>query len=434
MIKWKFWLKYVLLAVILTLSIVLSQSSLLLAQSARKEAHLQQAEVLIQIGRKQLNQAQPTEALKSWQEAMKLYRQQNNSEGIAKSLIYQNFALQKLGLHSQACTTLLSALKLSDWICATTIVMQSPESIKEQIKTAIHQLNLTPVNLLGLQSLGEVLRLNDKLNESEAVLEEALLLTQKMLSDNISDIVLALGNTKQSIYKRARDEYKWIEEPLFRDTIVNLIPQKAQESLKTYQLLDNQASTPVGVKLQAQLNRLSLLLDFDEWLTNKPKLVDIHTKANKQIQPLVNLILQNHEAFSQLSVEQSIRARLKFANNLSKIQGESLQSVAIQYATSALETAKSINSQRLESKSLGTLGKLSPDKSQTYFQKALSLAQSINNVDIAYEWQQQLGDLYQKQGKTEAATQAYGTRSTAASKSFLSTISSLSLFCGMTRP
>ncbi|MBD6620642.1 CHAT domain-containing protein [Komarekiella sp. 'clone 1'] len=408
MIKWKPWLKYVLLGIILALSIVLSKSSLLLAQSAKKETPLQQAEVLIQTGRTQLNQDQPAEALKSWQEAMKLYRQLNNSEGITESLIYQNFALQKLGLHSQACTTLLSALKLGDWICAPTIVMQSSESIKEQVKTEVHKLNLTPLNLLGLQSLGEILRLNYKLNESEAVLEEALSLTQKIPSDNVSDIVLALGNTKQSIYQKARDEYKWIEEPLFRDTIVNLIPQKAQESLNNYQLLDNQASIPVGVKLQSQLNRLNLLLDFDEWLTDKPKLVDIHTKVNQQIQPLVNLILQNHEAFSHLSAEQSIRARLKFANNLSKIQGKSLQSVAIQYATSALETAKSINSQRLESKSLGTLGKLSPEKSQTYFEKALSLAQSINDVNIAYEWQQQLGNLYQRQGKSEAAIQAYG--------------------------
>jgi CHAT domain-containing protein len=406
MIKCKYWLKYVLLGIILALSIILSQLSPLLAQSAKKETHLQQAEVLIQTGKRQLNQDQSAEALKSWQEAMELYRQLNNSEGIEESLIYQNFALQKLGLYSQACTTLLSALNLGDWICAPTI-MQSSELIKKQIKTAIHHLNLTPVNLIGLQSLGEVLRLNDKLSESEVVLEEALLLTQQIPSDNANDIILSLGNTKQSIYKRARDEYKWIEEPLFRDTIVNLIPLKAQESLKTYQLLDNQVSTPIGVKLQAQLNRLSLLLDFDEWLTDKPKLVDIHTKANQQIQPLINLILQNHEAFSQLSAEQSIRARLKFANNLSKIQGKSLQSVAIQYTTSALETAKSINSQRLESKSLGTLGKLSQDKSQIYFEKALNLAQSINAYDIAYEWQQQLGDLYQKQSKSQAAILAY---------------------------
>jgi CHAT domain-containing protein len=405
-IKWKYWIKYALLGIILTFSIILSRSSLSLAQSTSKEIHLQQAEVLIRTGKKQLNQEQPREALKSWQEAMKLYRQQNNFEGIAKSLIYQNFALNKLGLHSQACTTLLEALKLGDWICAPPII-QSSESIKKQIKTAIHQINPTPVNLIGIQSLGEALRLNDKLSESEAVLEESLLIVQQTPSGNDSDIILSLGNTKQSIYKRARDEYKWIEEPLFRDTIVNLIPQKAQESLRTYQLLESKANSSVGVKLQAQLNRLSLLLDFDEWLIDKPQLVDAYTKVSQQIQPLVKLILQNPSAFAQLSDEQSIQARLKLANSLSKIPDKSLHSVAIQYTLSALETAKNISSKRLQSKSLGTLGKLNPEESQTYFKKALSLAQSINDVDLVYEWQQQLGDLYQKQGKTEAAIQAY---------------------------
>ncbi|MBE9037016.1 CHAT domain-containing protein [aff. Roholtiella sp. LEGE 12411] len=407
MIKWKLWLKYVFLGA-LTLSIVLSQSSLLLAQTAKKETNLQQAELLTQIGRKQLNQGQAAEALDSWQQATKIYRQIKDPEGISGSLINQNFALQKLGLHSQACKTLLSALKLKDWICDTT-QLEPTEHDKSQLTTAIHQLKLTTVNLLGLQSLGQVLRLIDKINESEIVLEETLLLAQKTSSQNvINDVLLLLGNAKQSIYERARDEYKWIEEPLFKETIVNFIPQKAQESLNIYQLLENKTSAPVTIKLQAQLNRLNLLIDFDKWLIDGSKSAGVQAKISQQIQPLANLILQNPSAFSQLSLEQSIQAKLKFATNLNNTQNKSLQSAAIQYATFALETAKNINSQELQSKSLGILGQLNPEKSQIYFEKALSLAQSINAYDIAYEWQQQLGNLYHRQGKSEAAIQAYG--------------------------
>ncbi|MDZ8066238.1 MAG: CHAT domain-containing protein [Nostoc sp. DedQUE08] len=406
MIKWKTWLKYIVLG-ILALSIVLSKSSLLSAQTAKKETNLQQAELLTQIGRKQLNQGQAAEAFESWQQATEIYRRIKDTEGISGSLINQSFALQKLSLHSQACKTLLEALKLKDLICEAT-PKEPTEYEKLKLTTAIHRLKLTPINLLGLQSLGQVLRLFDKLSESEIVLEKTLLLTQQTSSENISEILLLLGNTKQSIYKRLRDEYKWIEEPLFRETIVNLIPQKAQESLILYQLLENKANAPVTVKLQAQLNRLSLLLNFENWLIDSSKFADIHAKISQQIQPLANLILQNPSAFSQLSLEQSIQAKLKFANSLSKIQEKSLHSTAIQYATSALQTAKSINSQQLESKSLGALGKLNAEKSQTYFEKALNLAQSINAVDIAYEWQWQLGDLYQKQSKFQAAIQAYG--------------------------
>lgn len=406
MIKWRYCLKYALLG-ILALSIVLTRSSLLLAQSTKKETHIQQAELLIQVGRKQLNQGQAAEALDSWQQATKIYRQNKDAEGVSGSLINQNFALQKLGLHSQACETLLEALKVKNLNCNPTL-LEPTEYEKSQLTTAIHQLKLTPINLLGLQSMGQVLRLFGKLNESELVLEETLLFAKQTSSEKVSDILLSLGNTKQSIYQRARDEYKWVEEPIFRETIIDSIPQKAEESLKTYQLLVDRTSFSQGIKLQAQLNRLNLLLDFDEWLTDKPKLKDAHTKVSQQIQPLANLILQNPSAFSKLSPEQSIQAQLKFANILSKIQNKSLKSAAIQYATSALKTAKYINNKVLESKSLGALGKLNTEESQIYFKKALSLAQSINDVDLLYEWQQQLGNLYQKQGKTEAAIQAYG--------------------------
>ncbi|MBD2536550.1 CHAT domain-containing protein [Nostoc flagelliforme FACHB-838] len=406
MTKWRYCLKYALLG-ILTLSIVLTQSSLLLAQSTEKETHIQQAELLTQVGRKQLNQGQAAEALDSWQQATKIYHQIKDAEGVSGSLINQNFALQKLGLHSQACEKLVEALKLNNWNCNPTI-LELTEYEKSQLIAAIHQLKITPISLLGLQSMGQVLRLVGKLNESELILEKTLLFAKQTPSKEISDILLSLANTKQSIYQRARDEYKWIEEPVFRETIVDSIPQKAQESLNIYQLLVDRTSSPQEIKLQAQLNRLNLLLDFDEWLTDKPKLVNTRTKVNQQIQPLVDIILQNSSVFYQLSPEQSIQAQLKFAKSLSKTQNQSLQSVAVQYTTSALEIAKNINNQLLKSKSLGALGKLNPYESQTYFEEALSLAQSINHADVAYEWQQQLGNLFQKQGKSKRAIQAYG--------------------------
>ncbi|MCC5604606.1 hypothetical protein [Nostoc favosum] len=89
MIKWRYCLKSALLG-ILTLSIVLTQSSLLLAQSTEKETHIQQAELLTQVGRKQLNQGQAAEALDSWQQATKIYHQIKDTEGVSGSLINQN--------------------------------------------------------------------------------------------------------------------------------------------------------------------------------------------------------------------------------------------------------------------------------------------------------------------------------------------------------
>ncbi len=53
------------------------------------------------------------------------------------------------------------------------------------------------------------------------------------------------------------------------------------------------------------------------------------------------------------------------------------------------------------------MGKLQSQQTETYFLKALSIAQSVQSWDIAYQWQQQLGDLYQKQLKYDKALDAY---------------------------
>ncbi|PHM07791.1 hypothetical protein CK516_24800 [Nostoc sp. 'Peltigera malacea cyanobiont' DB3992] len=57
--------------------------------------------------------------------------------------------------------------------------------------------------------------------------------------------------------------------------------------------------------------------------------------------------------------------------------------------------------------SLGILGKLKAGQSEKYFAEALSLAQSIHAWDISYQWQQELGNLYNKQGKFKEAIKAY---------------------------
>lgn len=157
------------------------------------------------------------------------------------------------------------------------------------------------------------------------------------------------------------------------------------------------------------MNHLTLLISWEKWLSHQPNQANLHQKVNQQIRVLVNQIDENSSAFLELSPEPSIHARLNFANNISQIPDEQLKSVAIRYAKLALKMAETINSTRWLSYSFGTLGKLSTqtEQKQAYFQKALGFAQSIRASDIAYQWQQQLGLLYQKQGKTELAIQNY---------------------------
>ncbi|MBW4689900.1 MAG: CHAT domain-containing protein [Komarekiella atlantica HA4396-MV6] len=394
---------------VLGLSIIVIQSSSP-AQTVKKESQQNKAVSLSQRGHEQLALDQANEALKTWEESTKIYRQLKDQDGITESLINQNLALQALGLHKKACNTLLEALKLNAelGICDTT-PQQAIFSQRKQIIAAIEKQKSTSVNLLGLQNLGEVLRLLGKLNESSTVLEETLTLAKLASSEKVSGIYLSLGNIEQSIFQQLRDKYSWIEEPLFREQIAHTIPQKAQKSLGYYQLLEKTPNLSKSAKLQAQLNRLTLLISWGKWLNNQPEQANFHAQMHQQVRALVNQIDENSSAFSLLSPEPSIHARLNFANNLSQIPDEQLKLVAIRHTKLALQTAQSINSIRWLSYSFGTLGKLETqtEQKQAYFNKALGLAQSIRASDIAYQWQQQLGLIYQKQGKTELAIQNY---------------------------
>ncbi|MBC1225171.1 hypothetical protein GNF09_36000, partial [Nostoc sp. UCD120] len=386
---------------------------MILAREVNKQAQQHQAEVLNQRGQRQLDLGQAREALKSWQQATKLFEQIKDTEGITGTLINQNVALQALGLHLRACKIVVTALKFDAEICATSSD-QPADSTKRLLDAEIDKLNSIPVHLLGLQNLGNVLRQLGKLSESKLVLRKTLSIAQQLANFDNSAILLSLNNTEKSIYQQARNKYSWIEEPVFQKETVNFIQKKALELLSDYQSLINTPTAPIAIRLQAQLYRLSLLLDFEKWLiaesnTGNGQLTAIETQINQQIQPSVELILKNSSAFSDFPASQSIYTKLNFANSLNQIPDERLHSVAVQYAESALQTAKSTNEQRLMSYAFGTLGKLEKQRERSlhYLGQAMALAQSIQAWDIAYQWQHELGLQYYKQGKYDKAEKAY---------------------------
>ncbi|MDZ8264021.1 CHAT domain-containing protein [Nostoc sp. ChiQUE01b] len=388
---------------------------MILAEQVSKQAQQRQAEVLNHKGQRQLDLGQTAEAFETWQQATKLYEHLKDTEGITGTLINQNVALQAMGLHLRACKIVAKALKFDTEICSTSL-LEPANSTKRLLDAEINKLNPIPVHLLGLQNLGNVLRQLGKLSQSELVLRKTLSIAQQLDNFDISAISLSLNNTGKSLYQQARDKYSWIEEPVFQKETFNFIQKQALKLLNDYQSLINIPTAPIGIRLQAQLQRLSLLLDFQKWLTaesnsGNTQLAGIQTQINQQIQPSVDNILKNASAFSELPTSQSIYTKLNFANSLNQIPDEELYSVAVQYAESALQIAKSTNDERLMSNAFGALGKLEkkPERSLYYLEQAMTLAQSIQAFDIAYEWQHELGLEYYKQGNYDKALKAYST-------------------------
>ncbi len=380
------------------------------AETSQEVLH-QQAKSLTQAGQEHLNRGDTITALKDWQEATKIYRQINYQEGVAGSLINQSTALQQLGFNLKACSILLESLKLdTDWLC-NSLFTQAPSKPREALSVTINRLPPSRIDALGLQKLGDILWLIGKTDESELVLLKALDASKTIKSTpNIESVKLSLGNVQRAVFNQLRDRYPDIGDVALQESYLFSIQQKITSSAQYYEQLE-QPGTSRTIQVTARLNHLALLIDANNWLASqiklgKAQLADFHKQIQTQIHPLSLKIQQNRSDLVLLPDSESVLAQLNYATSLNHLADKSL---AIQYTEAALQLAQNLNSPRLQSNCFGILAELvqEQDKSQKYLQAALNLAESVQARDLAWQWQHQLGRLYQKQGDYDNAVQAY---------------------------
>ncbi len=343
----------------------IAQSLKLLNQeknTTRTQAYLDVlAKILNTQGRLQSAKGEWSEALKTWQKAASIYKQASNNTGIIGSLINQASSLQALGLSSQAETQL-----------------QNVEQILQQQQDS--ELKST-----GLQSLGKAHRRVGNLNKSQAVLQKSLAVAKDFkLSQAESSAMLELGNTERALANQAIAIGKKEDEN-----------KHNQAAIAFYQ----QAANSPALRLQAQLNLLSLLVEIGKWSEA--------AKLRSTIQQLI----------SQLPPSQtSIYAQLNFARSLTKLEtreeySTNLSSIA-QILATAVQQARSLKDRTAESYALGQLGELYEltnqwAQAQDLTQQALLLAEETQNPDVRYRWEWQLGRLWEKQGDIKKAIAAY---------------------------
>ncbi|MBD2472823.1 CHAT domain-containing protein [Nostoc sp. FACHB-145] len=393
----------------LGLSITVYQPFVIAGFAVPPEMQQSQAQYLIDKGNEQLNLGQAAEALDSFQKATKIYQKLNSDENIIGSLINQNIALQALGMYPRACRTLLQAISFvaQDWICET----QQPNDSTNHSLNIVEQY-LKPINLLALQNLGDVLRQLGKLAESKIVLQKTLAISQKLSNFDRHPIWLSLGITEQTSYNLLRHKYNEIQEPDFQEKLNDSIVEYALNSLKTFQQINAAKSASTSLKLQSQLNSLNILIDLSQWLkvavkSKNQQLIEIQAQIQPQLQSSIKTIIQNSALFNQLPINQSILFQINLANSLAQTSDERLHTAAIGFAQSALKLAKSINHKRMQSYSLGVLGRLQPEQAEDVWLQALSIAQSIQDLELTYQWQKELGNFYNKSKENKKAIQFY---------------------------
>ena len=331
----------------------------------------------------QLAQGKTNAALQSWENATDIYTQLNKPLLLLVSQTKQAQALQNLGLYRRAIPLLSKALNLPE------------NSNNEQLKTQLAEIAASPETVTALRILGDSLRVIGNFQTADMVLKRSLdYAKQLQLDDAIALTYLSLGN-KTRPQADANNNNKQGNKNL-----TNL-----QTSLNYYQQAG--LSTSPSIRVQAQLNQLSLLADKKLGLLKNEDYLNTVKTLQSQIKQEIAALPPTHT---------SIQARINLADTMMVMEEQiptatSYKEIA-QIVAASVQQAKELRNPRTLSYALGTLGKVYEktqqwEEARKLTEQALQLAQQTNAGDIAYIWQWQLGRVTKAQGNTESAIAAY---------------------------
>jgi tetratricopeptide (TPR) repeat protein len=349
-----------------------SGRSLAIAQSLDIQASLQ------------LARGQTNAALTTWKQATDIYQKEGKRDRALVSQTNQAQALQNMGLYRRAIETLDQALSLRS--------RENPEALK----TALQKVSASPETATALRTLGESLRVVGDFPQARLVLERGLAIASELkLKDTIALIQLSLGNTFRAQGFSA-------PKPEANDF---------QTALKYYQ---QAATQPGNLRVQAQLNQLSLVVDTQKLykentqISEETKRTEI-AKLMAEAEKLVPQIQKDIEALPPSRA--AIDARINLAQTMLQMKSDS-RSIANSLAI-AVQQAEALGDPRLQSYTLGSLGSVYEQTQQwkeaeKLTNRALEFAQQINAGDVSYRWQWQLGRILNAQGnRSKDAIMAY---------------------------
>lgn len=311
-------------------------------------------------GRLQWFRGQLEDALETWQKATVTYDQARDKTGIVIGLLNQAKALQALGFSVQTEEQLAKVYQL--------LQQQSDLELKAS----------------GLHNFGNALRQVGRFNESLKVLQESLNIDNSHSSTAKSSTLLDLGNTERALAEKA-----------FTIGKTDVAQKRIEVAMTFYQQAAIAATAPL-LKLQAQLNQLSLQVKTGQWST------------------AAELVAKIQSGLASLPPSRTaIYAQLNFAKSLTEFQKSSaLYTQTANILAAAIHQSRRLNDPTAESYALGQLGELYElterlFAAQVLTQQALLKAEEIQAADVRYRWEWQLGRLQKKQGNEQGAIAAY---------------------------
>ena len=356
-------------------------------------------------------------ALETWRQATEAYLAEGNEEGVKGTKVNQALARQTLGLYPEACRDLTEVLSLPPNLC------QSDFSLNDSnVKEALSKVEVSSVTQIGLRILGENFRLFGSPHEAEAVLLFAKDATWPDNLDEESRIILALGSAyglsaQEGLHTLSR---LGLADAQSAKETISTVKTKVQQAIDQFELA---AAKSAGSAVQAHLNILNLFADVNSKVNSLPSWMG----ANLDFPILQNAAeksysLSQGENFDNLPSNESIDARLSFANSLLTIlrtpnHSEIWNAIDLSTVNSVISKATALSKEAGNYRALSLAIGLSADLGE--YQKisflalerlrieALAIAQSIQADDISYEWSYKLAKVQEAQGKVGKAEQSY---------------------------
>ncbi|MFM6455087.1 MAG: tetratricopeptide repeat protein, partial [Planktothrix sp.] len=329
-------------------------------------------------GQLELEMGSSEQALRSWKQTANIYEDIDDPIGKIRTQINSAQALQTLGMYRQAKSTL------------------------EQVE---HDLQTQPDSIMkaiALRSLGNVLQLVGDLETALIVLEKSQEIAENLDSPTeIASTLLSLGNTQKALGKTSQiPEYTASIETITplscpQYSINNDALNYYNQAIKFY---DNSAlvSPDIITTIKAKINQLNSLLNLQKWTDAQKLYLEIKLKS-------ANISPSKDSIYTQINLAHNLACLKQFtATDI-----PSWQEIA-QTLTEAIQQAKNIGNQRLETYAMGALAGIylknnDIEQAQKMTQNALILAQQIKAEDIAYLWDWQLGYLLKIKGDLKGA-------------------------------
>jgi len=350
------------------------------------------------------------EALNIWQQTTEIYQEISDINLSKQSQINQAQVSQDLGLYPLACNSLLDVLELNLLTIgqALNLELQDCKSLSQlnqierdnfnpYLSKLIEEKPNTEIKFNSLLGLGEIFQIMGNLELSELILRENLTIAESFNLDK-TRVYLTLANTLR-------------------------LKKNPELALENYQKASE--SSNLITKIQAQLNQLSLYIETEQWekINNLPH--EIKSQLNQ-------LSLNKQTIYAHLNLTQSLICWQKASNfttdnqaNLSPIMQQcGLNNNSISKPSSfswqeidhnlvkllAEVEQKAPNNKQALSYLKGYLGAVKQEENNLNSAKQLTLDALnlvLNNTEIAYRWQWQLGKIYQLENKPEKSLKYY---------------------------